>query len=471
MELEEAIKVTEELVFAKQGRWLEEPEKIVLKAAWLNLEYKDIAQRSPYKFELLQRRVAPALWMLLTGILGDGEKVTKRRFRHILEQRTKSAASFSTTKLVYETSANLPILGGHPPDVSKFYGRTPELAMLKEFVVQERCVVVTGAAGIGKSALAAKMLEILRVSSYSFSSFIWKSVSYSPSLASLVAELLKLIANLENKEIELPKDTEDGISILIEQLQSKPYLLVIDSAEALLQGDRNNGSNPYGKEYAGYGIFFRRIIEAQHKSCLLLISREPFVDISRLQNKAQPCVTMKIEGLRKEAFKILQDKGLNTEEEWRDLIHLYRGNPLVLQIVAHKIKVFFGGSVKEFLKRNTTLMDDAFEESLDDFFKVPGRLTTLEKEIMIYLAEELTSPPAEAIPVSRLLDGLNSKKQLFLTTSKLLEALAALIERSLIEEKFDSEKELLLDLQPLIKKYIFIYYIQSTKLVSNIKTA
>lgn len=471
MELEEAIKVTEELVFAKQGRWLEEPEKIVLEAAWLNLEYKDIAQRSPYKFELLQRRVAPALWMLLTGILGDGEKITKRRFRQILEQHTKPVASSSTAKSKYENFANLPILGGHPPNVSKFYGRTPELAMLKEFVAQERCVVLTGSAGIGKSALAAKMLQILRASSYSFSSYIWKSVSYGPSLPSLVAEFLKLISDSENQEIDLPQDTEDRITVFIERLQSHPCLLVLDSAEVLLQGDRDNSSNPYGKEYAEYGTFFRRIIEAQHQSCLLLISREPFVDISRLQNKGQPSVIMKIEGLRKEAFKILQDKGLDSEEEWGNLIHLYRGNPLALQIVAHKIKVFFGGSIKEFLKRNTTLMDDVFEENFDDLFKVPGRLTTLEKQIMIYLAEELTYSHDEAIPVNHLLDGLNNKKQLKLTTSKLLEALAALMERSLIEEKFDDKKELLLNLQPLIKKYILMYYLQDTKLVLDIKSA
>lgn len=454
MDVKEVIKVIDDLVFAKEGRWLEKAEKIVIEAAWLDLDYKEIAENVPCNFDFLQRRVAPKLWVLLTGILGNGEKVTKKRLRRILEEQMLDLRSAISD----EPSTGLAVIGGHLPNVSKFYGRTPEMAMLKELVTQERCVALIGQPGIGKSALIAKLIEVMRVASIEFDSFIWKSVSYSPLLPELLADLLKLLADSEDHKLELPESTQDRALMFFKQLQLRRYLVVLDSAEALLQGNRNTDSSPYGNKYADYGGFFRSIIEKQHQSCVVLTSREPFIDITRLQHKGQPARSMKVDGLvGKEALLILRTKGLTDEDKWGDLIEIYRGNPLSLEIVSKRIRNFFGGSVEKFLKYKTTLMTDMFQESLEKMFKSNGRLTVLEKDILIYLAEELTVLAVDSIPFNQLLKQLKEKQKNSVTTTEIIEALEALDERSLIEQKISAEKEILLTLQPQVRKYISIH--------------
>ncbi|MBW4690104.1 MAG: hypothetical protein KME40_34760 [Komarekiella atlantica HA4396-MV6] len=455
MDAKEAIKTMSELVFAKEGRWLEEPEKIVLEAAWLDLDYKEIAERGSYSFEFLQRRVAPQLWVLLTGIIGDGEKVTKKRLRRILEKQMPDLRSGISDEL----SSNLAMIGGHLPNVSKFYGRKPEMAMLKELVTQERCVALIGQPGIGKSALIAKLIEVMRVASIEFEGFIWKSVSYSPLLSELLADLLKLLADSENQKLDLPKSNQDRALMFFKQLELRRYLVVLDSTEALLQGDRNTDSSPYGDKYADYEGFFRSIIEKQHQSCVVLTSREPFADITRLQHKGQPARSIKIEGLvGKEALLILKTQGLTDEDEWGDLVEIYRGNPLSLEMVAQRIKNFFGGSVKQFLKYKTTLITDIFQDNLERMFKGNGRLTDLEKEILTYLSGELTTLPVDSISFNQLLNHLRQKpNEYVITTTEIIEALESLDERSLIERKVSAGKEIFLTLQPQVRKYISIY--------------
>ena len=455
MDVKEAIKIVEDLVFAKEGRWLEKAEKIVIEAAWLDIDYKEIAENVPCDFVFLQRRVAPKLWVFLTGIIGNGEKVTKKRLRRILEKQMPDLRSGISD----EPSNGLAVIGGHLPNVSKFYGRRPEMAMLKELVTQERCVALIGQPGIGKSALIAKMIEVMRVASVEFEGFIWKSVSYSPLLPELLADLLNLLADSENEKLDLPHSCQDRALMFFQQLKLHRYLVVLDSTEALLQGDRNTDSSPYGDKYADYEGFFRSIIEKQHQSCVVLTSREPFIDINRLEHKGQPARSMKVEGLvGKEALLILKNKGLADEDEWGDLVEIYRGNPLSLEMVSQRIKNFFGGSVKEFLKYKTTLITDIFQDNLDRMFKGNGRLTDLEKEILTYLSEELTILPVDSISFNQLLNHLRQKPNEYLiTTTEIIEALESLDERSLIERKVSPEKEIFLTLQPQVRKYISIY--------------
>ncbi len=463
MNAKEVIQAIDDLVFAKQGRWLEEPEKIVLRSAWLDLDYKDIAENSLYDINLLQRRVAPKLWVLLTGILGSGEKVTKKRLRGIVEKQIlladKEPAKWN------EAVAGVPILSGNLPDTSNFYGRTPELAMLKELIAQERCVAIVGTAGVGKSALVAKLVQTLRMGSYEFNNFIWKSVSYSPLLTDLVADLLRILAYSENQELDLPESIQARTSKLFDYLRSHRCLVILDSAESLLQGDRNTDSNPYGRQYAEYGTFFNRIIEEQHQSCLLLTSREPFIDFNRLQKKGQPVRTVKLEGLGKEALEIFRLYGLTNEDKWGDLIQTYRGNPLSLKMLAEKIQRFFCGSVKDFLDFQTVLMTDILQESLDELFEEKGRLTILEKQIMFYLTEELAQESVNSITLSELLKNFKSRQKREVTTSEVLEAIEALYERSLIEQERNDSKEVLLSLEPQVVKYVCTY---ALKLVQNV---
>jgi hypothetical protein len=453
----EVITYIDELVFAKQGRWLEEPEKIVLEAAWLGREYKDVARNgSSYDINLLQRRVAPKLWVLLSGILGNGEKVTKRRLRRILEEVMQPSITQETGFNSNQVLERGSILEGVLPEVRNFYGRTPEMALLKESLAQERCVVLTGVAGVGKSALAAKLVDVMALGSFEFSKIIWKSISYAPLLSDLIGELIKSMNS--SLEIDLPESTQSRISMMFNQMQNSRSLIVLDSAESILQGNREIDSNQYGKKYEEYGNFFKRAVEEKHKSCFLLITREPFIDISRLYRKGEAAKVIKVEGLGKEALQIFRSYGLKDEDKWGELINTYRGNPSCLTIVSQKIKNFFGGSVDEFLNFNTLLMIDIFEENLHNLFKEDGHLTNLEKQILFYIAEETKSSFSNGFTFRQLAVKIKDKFGDEISTSEVLDAIDSLLERSLIENKSNNNSEIVFSLQPLVVKYIINNY-------------
>lgn len=463
MDVQEAIAYVDQLVFAKQGRWLEQPEKIVIESAWLDKSYEDVVKNGVYDINLLQRRVAPKLWVLLTGILGNGEKVTKKRLRGIVE---KEILSFNSQKLepILEpisnnAPVNLPVLKGVLPEIPNFYGRTPEMAMLKELLAQERCVVLTGVAGVGKSALAVKLVEKILLDSFEFNKIIWKSISYGPLLPELVGDLIKSMNDSSESDIpELPESTQARVSRLFSQIQNSRCLVVLDSAESILQGNREIDFNQYGKKYQEYGSFFKRLVEEKHSSSFLIITREPFIDISRLSRKGEAARTIKIEGLGKEAGQIFRNYGLKNKEKWGDLIATYRGNPLSLNVLAEKIKIFFGASVDEFLKFNTLLIADIFEDDLDELFKENGRLTSLEKQILLYLAEEITNFSSYGLTFKQLAMKIKDKYHNVTSTSSIFDALEALVERSLIEEQVNDNSEIMFGIQPLVINYIINHY-------------
>lgn len=464
MNSEEAFKAIDNLVLAKAGRHLDHAEKIIIEAAWEDKDYKEIAENSSYTLDQLQRDVGRKLWILLTGILGNGERVTKKRLRGILEQRiTMSTSSHLSKSDRSEVKKfQIPRVGGQPPDISSFYGRVPELAMLKELVVENRCVVIYGAATIGKSALTAKLLKDIGMSPQSgFDCLLWKSIHSAPSLEVLITDLIELLAPQLESQLNLPAHSQSQISVLLKYLQSHRCLLVLDGVEVILQGDR---TNPYGEQYAEYGVFFRRLVEDLQQSCLVLTSRLPLSDLMRLQRSGRLVHSLKIEGLNlKTAMQILRSKNLTDEDKWGELLQPYTGNPLAIKLAADWIKDFFGGSVAKFLKLTTVLDNSIFQEALRQQLGEPGNLTHLERQIVLYLAQKLANS-AEAIAFTQLLSDMKVQINPTVSTSELKEALEFLRQRSLIDKDI-TDGEVHFTLQPLVKKYVLR---SSVKLVQTV---
>jgi hypothetical protein len=86
-----------------------------------------------------------------------------------------------------------------------------------------------------------------------------------------------------------------------------------------------------------------------------------------------------------------------------------------------------------------------------------GLLTDLQKQIMIYLAEEITKNSA-LVPFSKLINDLKERLKLeVMSISKVISALEVLEQRSLIEAKKKSSKhELSYGMEPVVKKYILV---------------
>jgi NB-ARC domain len=78
---------------------------------------------------------------------------------------------------------------GEAPDIATFYGREQELYQLKNWILRDRCRLVSllGMGGIGKTALSVELLEQIRGE---FEYVIWRSLREPTSLEDF---LLKLV--------------------------------------------------------------------------------------------------------------------------------------------------------------------------------------------------------------------------------------------------------------------------------------
>lgn len=336
---------------------------------------------------------------------------------------------------------------GEAIDVSKFYGRTSELASLKEWIVQERCrlVVLLGMGGIGKTALSVKLAEAIKEN---FEFVIWRSLSLAPPLEVILNQLISLLS--PEAQIQSTESVESNISQLIECLRSSRCLIVLDRVDSILSNGNDTdlvreyplsvpASNPdvknpsgyvmkqirYLRGYEGYGELIRRLGDSQHQSCLVLTSREKPQEIAALQGKKLPVRSWKLTGLSNaESWEIIKEKGFtdSDEDECRVLIEWYAGNPLFLKLVATTIQELFAGNIYEFLEQGTVVFGD-IRAILDEQFY---RLSNLEKQIMHWLALN-----RNLVSVRKL------QKEIIPRVSQrlILEAIELLQRRSLIERQ------------------------------------
>src|SRR5204862_387337 len=127
---------------------------------------------------------------------------------------------------------------GDALDVPSFYGREEELATLEQWVVQERCRVVSvlGMGGIGKSALVTSAMRRMAVH---FQVVLFRSLRDAPACETLVEECLKVLAP---QPLHLaPADLEHRLSLLLEHLREQRVLLVLDNLESLLLEGEGQG--------------------------------------------------------------------------------------------------------------------------------------------------------------------------------------------------------------------------------------
>lgn len=321
------------------------------------------------------------------------------------------------------------------PDVPNFYGRSDELTKLIQWITTDRCrlIALLGMGGIGKSVLAVRLAEQLAPQ---FEFVIWRSLRYTPSLEKLLSEMVQL---LSDRTDSAQSDTiEEQISSFIEGLQRHRALLVLDGWETVLSSGDFAGH--YREGYKSYGGLLQRVGQEAHKSCLLLTSREKTPEISLLEGKTAPVRSLNLTGLGEVAQEIFRSEGLADEEQWSRLIQIYRGNPLVLQVIATFVRELFGGSVTEFLRQGGTLITGDLNYFLRQLFE---RLSSLEMQVMQQLAHA-----QEPILLQQLREALPD-----ISNQDLLGALQSLWWRSLIERSATGA----FTLQPIIAEYTIHY--------------
>jgi len=431
--IEEALAIVDEAL-APKG--LTDLQALVFRQAWEGQGYAEIAETTGYEIVYI-KEVGSKLWQHLSKVFG--QKVTKTNLHSVLRRQAQHQVQI--VELPSNTTAAKALTKnqdwGEAVDVSLFYGRTQELAILEQWVVQERCRLVSllGMGGIGKTTLAVKLAQQIQ---NHFEYVIWRSLRNAPPVQEILATLIKFLS--DQQETSLPETIDAQVSRLMEYLRTSRCLLVLDNVESILQSGDYAGR--YREGYEGYGQLLRCVAETDHQSCLLLTSREKPIGLDLKESGTVQ--SLQLAGLRETAAQeLLQVEGLSgSVEEKAKLIHCYSGNPLALKIIATSIQVLFEGNIAEFLEQQTTV-SNGIRQMLDQQFQ---RLSELEKQVMFWLAinREPVSPSelqADIVPqISR---------------AKLLEALESLKLRSLIEKSATGFTQ-----QPVVVEYVTEQFIE-----------
>jgi WD40 repeat protein len=465
MNFEEALKITDTLVFSKTGKHLSDAQRAVIQGTWYCQKYHEIALEYRCTPEYLKQDVGPKLWKLLSDELG--EKVTKKNFRTVLERRTlveekpgevtevedigeKKVTNTQPSTLNPQPLTASNVDWGEATDVSQFYGRIQEFVQLKQWILQEKCrlIAVLGMGGIGKTSLSVQLAQKIYPD---FEFVIWRSLRNSPPLTEILRDLMQFLS--DETELELSSDSHRQISQLIDFLRHSRCLIILDNAESILQ--EGNRVGRYYPGYENYGELFKRLGETHHQSCLLITSREKPREIAALEGQTLKVRSLPLLGLEPEnCQEIIQNKGVSGSwEEGEKLIERYAGNPLALKIVTTTIYDLFDGNISNFLdqiKQGSAIFGDIrdlLEQQL-------GRISELELETMYWLA--INREPCTVVDLRKDLLSVISPVEL-------IEALESLSRRSLIEKSAGSFTQ-----QPVVMEYMIERFIE--KILQEIET-
>ena len=407
-------------------------QELVLCQSWVGLSYQEIAEASGYDAEYI-KQIGSKLWRSLSDYLA--RKVTKKNLRSVFRQYLEENNLLPLDSANQEDSVSgNSSKGSRLQDwgdaiaVKNFVGRESELDSLTEWLLDDRCrlISILGMGGIGKTAIAS---QLARKVAGEFEFVFWRSLRNAPVFDEFLAELILFISRQE--EVTLPDSLDARFNVLLRYLAASRCLLVLDNVEPILVSGQSGG---YFKDgYEGYGQLFRQLADCNHQSCLLLTSREQPQGISP-RDSSSTVRSLKLSGLSIEAAQILlQEKGVNDSQE---LIQQYRGNPLAIRIAATTIKSVFAGNVENFLTEGVRVFGDIWD-LLEQQFQ---RLSPLEQTVMFWLAVN-----REEITLTQL------KQDVFpvVDIRQLLEIIESLQKRSLIETKSFGFTQ-----QPVIMEYV-----------------
>ena len=429
MTVEEAIALVEQRL--ERGK-LTKAQKAVFCGTWQGKAYAQIAREADYG-EGHIKDVGSDLWRSLTLTLG--EKVTKHNLQGAIKRADK--LSLASSPLQSSASARSRIDWGEAIDVSRFYGRTDELHILSRWILQDRyrLVALLGMGGMGKTALSIKLIEQIHEQ---FQLVIWRSLRNAPPLDEILIDLIQFLSNQQVSD--LPPAATAKVSLLIDCLQQRRCLVVLDNVEAILKSGTPTGE--YKAGYEGYGDWLNQVGEIPHRSCIMLTSREKPQDVAKLEGTRSAVRSLIVKGLTSAAGQAIfhdRDCAGSDETAWKTIIRHYAGNPLALKIVAAAIQELFGGDVDQFLPylRQGRLN---FSDITDLLSRQYERLTPPEQHILYWLC--INREPASLVSLEQDMVSEPFKRQL-------LHVMTSLARRCLVERSDQGWS-----LQPVVMEYV-----------------
>jgi len=341
MHLEAVLAEVEQLLNSK---YLSKTEELVFRQCWEGCSYLEIARSYGYHPGYI-KDTGYRLWLRLS--IASGEKVTKQNFKSVLKRRVLARNASELMEALPNPKFSISRQDwGEAIDVSVFYGRVEELMVLQNWIVHDRCRLITllGECGIGKTSLSLKLAEKIQEE---FKYLIWRSLQDIPPLDELLITLIQFIS--QHSSAVLPSSTGGKLSHLIELLKKTRCLIILDNFQAVLR--HHQSSETYLENYEMYGELLKRVGEITHQSCFLLTSRNKPREVGILEGNCLPVRTLVLNGLDTTAGRdILGSKDFYSSDD--DLVQLIthcQGNPLALKMAATSIQELFEGNITQFL--------------------------------------------------------------------------------------------------------------------------
>ncbi len=294
------------------------------------------------------------------------------------------------------------------PQIINFYNRETELKTISNWILKQntRLISILGLSGMGKTALVKRFIDL---NLDQFEAIIWRSLKYPKPLELLVKDLLNIIKPEDKQTID------DQVKQLLDILINKKCLIILDDVQNIFTPGQFAGQ--YQPEYQSYQNFFTLITEIEHQSSFILISQEKYAEMECLDEQLYPVKCLELSGLYD--TNILNNKGLENQEFWLNLINLYEGNPSYLKSIAISIKNIFDGDVAEFLDENELVITQEMRSHFNQLF---NRLSPIEQQIVLKLSQfeqplsRETLRESVKLSSTDLINGLQSLQQRYLVT-------------------------------------------------------
>lgn len=452
----------DQVVFEKTGKHLSSVQEAILMGVWDSQKYNDIANQYNCT-EPHVRKTASELWQVISEEVG--EVVNKSNLRSTfgriqLNNSIHSAYFWKDVKIENisycgdstkppEAKQNAPptsifnsensIIKSQidlrdAPELTTFYNRTSELNTLKQLILEKQCrmIGILGIRGMGKSAIARHLVELIKTE---FDYIIWRSLRSFSCLETTLKELIQFLSN--QTDLNLPDDLDGQLAILLECLRDRRCLIILDDVQCLFKDGQLVGH--YKPEYQNYSKLFKLIGELTHNSCLLFNSWEPPLEVVTLSGESGLTQLFPLTGLGEKATELLINQGLQDDENYPELIDLFRGNPLYLKLANHLIQQLFGGKINQYISYKPVCLGDELSQILQQQYQ---RLSELEKQAIAFLC----SYPKPVL-LSQLLEQFSDRQ------NQLFKVLLSLERRGLIEKQ-NLDNQMVFIVDSLMQNYI-----------------
>ena len=203
---QKAQQTAETSVYKQTNKYLSDIETLILKGAWDNRTYEDIAEAEGYASSYLSKDVGNKLWGNLSAALG--EKVSKKNFKTALRREWEKQAQNSSTQYRVQLSQslateNIAFPEGSVALNSAFYiDRLRTESVCYETVAKPGSLIrIKGAKWMGKTSLVNRILQQGRTLDYKVVYIDFDSVERT--IAGNLDKLLRWLCVMVSRQLKL----------------------------------------------------------------------------------------------------------------------------------------------------------------------------------------------------------------------------------------------------------------------------